>query len=184
MKETYLGDSYDVVKRFWADILRPIAKLYVHPLFIPDPIRTRFSLLTGMPLYDGASEELPKRFGIFLDPDTGIHLPSERIRWRSTKHASLEFIAELYEEIKPEYLICFDQSFKRAKVLNKREEMSVKCDALRNCGFASFYFDSHASFLFASQNAQTLVRIEEALVIAGIPSNRLYSNTLTEPRLA
>jgi hypothetical protein len=50
MNQKYLGDSYDMVKRFWADILRPIAPLCAHPDFIPEPVRERFLRLTGMTL--------------------------------------------------------------------------------------------------------------------------------------
>ncbi len=175
MKENYLGDSYDIVKRFWADVLRPIAKLYVHPSFIPDSIKERFALVTRMPLYQASVSEAGRPFGIFLDPDTGIALPSARHQRTSIAHASLDFIVRLYQEVKPEYLVCFDQSFKRGKAQSKREEMKVKCDAIEKRGYESFYFDSHASFLFVSHNAHTLVGIEKAISEAGIPSNRLYA---------
>src|SRR6266478_6504291 len=31
--EKYLGDSYDLVKRFWCESLGPVAPLYAHPRF-------------------------------------------------------------------------------------------------------------------------------------------------------
>ncbi len=37
MKEKYLGDSYDLVKRFFCDILRPIAPLYAHQKTLAAP---------------------------------------------------------------------------------------------------------------------------------------------------
>ena len=40
MDEQWLGDSYDLVKRFWKKSLEPVAPLYSHPRFVPSTIRT------------------------------------------------------------------------------------------------------------------------------------------------
>jgi hypothetical protein len=56
MLEKYLGDSYDLIKRFWHEALEPIAPLYAHPKFIPADLRTRFTTLTSIPILDSPPE--------------------------------------------------------------------------------------------------------------------------------
>src|SRR5262249_42311766 len=73
MHESYLGDYYDLVKYFWRSTLDPIAKLYAHPRFVPADLAKRYTALTSLKIHDHAVE---KPFGILLDPDTGIRLPS------------------------------------------------------------------------------------------------------------
>ena len=66
MNQKYLGDSFDIVKRFWAERLNPIAPLLAHPLFIPAGIREAFSDVVGMPVLEGDSA--PAEFGLFWIP--------------------------------------------------------------------------------------------------------------------
>src|SRR5438552_17254728 len=40
--EKYLGDSYDLVKRFWCESLGPVAPLYAHPRFVPSLLMLLF----------------------------------------------------------------------------------------------------------------------------------------------
>src|SRR5579863_1073323 len=105
MDESYLGDSYDLVKRFFCKTLYPIAPLYAHPQFVPSEIREAYLAATTIPIFDGPPQS---SFGILLDPDKGVCLG------RATgKHASLSLIVELYENLAPKYIVCFDQSFSR-----------------------------------------------------------------------
>ena len=46
MKDKYLGDSYDVVKRLWQQALKDWAPLYANPDFIPIDLRTQFTKMT------------------------------------------------------------------------------------------------------------------------------------------
>jgi hypothetical protein len=81
-------------------------------------------------------------FGVFIDPDTGVssgHPISKR-------HIGLDAVAEIYDKVKPEYLICFDQSFSHGGTEAKRGKMQMKCDGMRRNGLQALYFDSHASF--------------------------------------
>ncbi len=85
MRELYLGDSYDLIKRFWSESLRSIAPLYAHPRFVPSGIRTQYAQVTGISVFD-APPLGP--FGILLDPPTGIPLPSESANGATASHAS------------------------------------------------------------------------------------------------
>lgn len=173
MNEKYLGDSYDIVKRFWADILGPIAPLYVYPEFIPEPIRIQFTQLTRMQFYKSSMSQEKRQFGIFLDPDTGFRHPSAKTMKFTVKHVGVDCLRRLYDEIRPEYMVCFDQSFTHGRASCKQDKMAEKCKAIRQHGLHAFYFDSHASFLFISDEEQTLGRIAGAISAAGIPNTRL-----------
>jgi hypothetical protein len=112
VREKYLGDSFDIVKRFWADHLGVIAPLFAHPKFVPPEIKPAFENMVGMRVLD--STEVPTQpFGLFLDPHTGIPLPTAAQRTATASHAPLRFIEGEYARLKPKYLICFDQSHHR-----------------------------------------------------------------------
>lgn len=91
MHEKYLSDSYDIVKRFWSDRLRPIGMLVAHPRFIPPRIRPQFELMSGIPVLDETNKPNGP-FGLFLDPHTGIPLPRSSRQDASAAHAPLAFI--------------------------------------------------------------------------------------------
>jgi len=105
MHEKYLGDSYDLVKRFWRENLKRVAPLYAHPRFVPVEIRARYTSLTSIPIF----ESRPRgQFGILLDPHTGIPLPGEAFH-ATASHAPLQFLvresrvaAELHDLLRPE----------------------------------------------------------------------------------
>ncbi len=67
MRGRYLGDSYDLVKRIWAENLISIGTLYAHPKFVPSTIRDQFTAVTLMPILDPA-EPPEGPYGVFLDP--------------------------------------------------------------------------------------------------------------------
>lgn len=71
-------------------------------------------------------------------------------------HARLEFIVEIFHSWKPSYLICFDQSVKRQKKPNGQDQRISKCTELRNKGIESFFYESHAPFLFATTTSDSL----------------------------
>src|SRR5437867_2849648 len=81
MREKYLGDSYDLVKRFWAESLSPVGRLLAHPGFIPAEMRAQYTLITNIPMLDSLnSQNIDSRgFGLLMDPDTGIPLPVENL---------------------------------------------------------------------------------------------------------
>jgi hypothetical protein len=170
MRDIYLGDSYDLVKRFWFENLRSVAPLFAHPSFIHEAIRERCTTLTGIRVLDFGS--LPSSpFAIFLDPHTGIPLPTESLRAKAPKHATLPFIVELNRKFHPSYMICFDQSYHRRHVLPIDRQREAKRRFLRVQGIASFYYISHAPFLFMAEKEATLDAIREHLIELGIPEN-------------
>lgn len=76
MKDTHLGDSYHIVKRFRAESLRTIAPLHAYPRFIPADIRARYTSVTAIPILDlGRHHEGP--IGLLLNSHTGVPLSFE-----------------------------------------------------------------------------------------------------------
>jgi len=168
MREIYLGDSYDLVKRFWCENLNPVAPLFAHPRFIQEGLRDHYVTLTKIPVLDLTSiPGMP--FAIFLDPHTGIPLPSESSRFKPPSHATLPFIVEVNKKYRPSYMICFDQSYHRRHALSVERQRQAKRDFLQKQGISSFYYISHASFLFMAEKETTLNEIRGRLIELGIP---------------
>lgn len=171
MRDIYLGDSYDIVKRFWSESLYPVAPLFAHPRFVPSGIRTRYTAVTSIPILD--TDKLPDGpFGLLLDPHTGIPLPAESPTKVSASHASLPFIVQVNEQLRPIYMICFDQSYHRRHDLKRREQLEKKREFLEGAGISSFYYDSHAPFLFMAGTAENLTAVRSRLVSLGVPPER------------
>lgn len=172
MRDKYLGDSYDLVKRFWAESLRAVGPLYAHPRFVPTAIRTRYTAVTRVPILDPARPPNPP-FGVLLDPHTGIPLPTASGSEATASHAPLPFIVRVNAALRPTYLVCFDQGYHRRHELTRLEQMERKREALRGSGIGSFYYDSHAPFLFLAEQPVALASVREQLVTLGIPPERL-----------
>jgi hypothetical protein len=157
MRDIYLGDSYDLVKRFWVENLRSVAPRFAHPSFIKEGIRDRYTTLTRIPILN--LDVLPSvPFGIFLDPHTGIPLPNESSQGKTVSHATLPFMVEMNGKYHPSYMICFDQSYHRRHALSADGQREAKRDFLRERGIASFYYISHASFLFMAEKKRHLMQ--------------------------
>src|SRR5712692_7181280 len=148
MRELYLGDSYDLVKRFWHESLKAIAPLYSHPRFVPFRIRPQYTAVTSVPILDSRPNG---PFGLLFDPDTGIPLPTESPGLTRASHASLSFMIQTDDELHPHYLICFDQSYHRHHELSRKEQRAKKKQFLKAQGIGSFYYVSHAPFLFMAR---------------------------------
>ncbi len=171
MRGKYLGDSYDLVKRFWFENLYAIAPLYAHPKFVPGQIRSAYEAVTSIPIL--VLESVPKgTIGILLDPDTGIPLPKSSKR-TTVSHATLPFTMDVFEKFHPKYVICFDQSYDRQHELSRKEQRQTKMEFLSKHGFASFYYVSHAPFLFTTKTPESLAEIRTHLMSLGIPETRL-----------
>jgi hypothetical protein len=170
MNEKHFGDSYDIVKRFWSDCLSAEAPLYSHARFIRPELRERYAKLTKIPVLT----ELPEGpFGLLLDPDTGIPFPTNKRESLSRTHLPLGHLLGFEEELNPRYIICFDQSFYRHHKLSRKKQRAAKMKFLRAKGMSSFYYVSHAPFLFTSRSAKALKRILERLMSAGIPTKMI-----------
>ena len=168
MKARYLGDSYDLVKRYWAEKLREIAPLYAHPQFVPSDIRDDYKRVVGVEI----TGEFPASYGLLLDPDTGIPAPDNPQTNPTFSHAPLPYIVKLIAECKPEYVICYDQSYHRNHRLSKEQQRDEKRRYLRKHKLDSFYYVSHAPFLFLSSRKNVLGNIRKCLRFLGIPDHR------------
>jgi hypothetical protein len=173
--ECYLGDSYDLVKRFWSKSLEPIGLLYAHPKFVPSAIYAKYTTATSVPILGTRPEG---RFGILLDPDTGVPLPSPSSRSATRSHASLQFIIDLTMELSPDYMICFDQSYHREHALSKEKQKEAKRSFLSDHGIMSFYYVSHAPFLFMASDKHILRSILGRLIALGIPETRFQPSEI------
>lgn len=171
MRDIYLGDSFDVVKRFWAESLTPVARLYAHPRFIPLSIRGRYTAMTTIAVLD-PDKPPDGRFGLLFDPHTGIPLPATSPAEASASHAPLSFIIGTNAALRPEYMICFDQSYHRRHELTTSEQLELKREFLQARGIGSFYYVSHAPFLFMAERAESLAAVKDRLVALGVPQER------------
>lgn len=170
MKKQYLGDSYDIVKRFWAILFRPIAPLYAHARFVPEAIRPSYETITSIPVIE---RPLNKSFGILLDPHTGIPLPGDKKRRATISHVPLEYIVQLIQDWKPRYAVIFDQSYYRKHEINREHQLATKMRFLALKKIQSFYYVSHAPSLICSNIDDTLQQIYDSMIKIGIPRSRL-----------
>jgi hypothetical protein len=171
------------VKRFWHDKLGSIAPLYAHPRFIPSGIRQRYTAVTSIPILDESRR--PKgAFGLLLDPHTGIPLTTESATEASASHASLPYIVSINQELKPAYMVCFDQSYHRRHELSKAEQRERKRTYLQRRGIWSFYYVSHAPFVFMAAKPAHLAAIRRQLTSLGIPQRRFEPEAEPDARPA
>src|SRR5436190_781978 len=84
-----------------------------------------------------------------------------------------------------EHLVCFDQSIHRKHEggLTRDEQREAKRVFLRSRGIASFYYVSHAPFLFMAEDVGRLRAIRDRLLELGIPEQAAKGIRL-EPILA
>jgi len=128
MKRKFLGDAYDLAKRFILDSTRPISEVFCIPMFtdFPENEKEMFSRLIGVPIIKEQINDVNNDLygkGVFLDPNTGITDESSR------EHVSFDQIAFLLEK-GAEFVIVFDQSFIRKKDRSKKEQVIKN---LKNC---------------------------------------------------
>lgn len=170
MRDIYLGDSYDLVKRYWREQLGCMAALYAHARFIRPSLHARFTMLTTIPILN--LKQLPNTpFGLLLDPHTGVPLPDDSTKKVSIAYAPLPYIVEISTQLMPQYMICFDQSIhrKHKSGLTAEQQREAKRSYLRAQGIVSFYYVSHAPFLFMAKDITTLCAIRDRLIALGIP---------------
>lgn len=168
MKRSYLGDSYDIVKRFWSESLRSLGPLYAHPRFVCPELQVPYTAMTSIPILHPNPQ---KPFGILLDPHTGIPLPEKPDR-ATPSYASLGFLIHVNTQFHPDYMICFEQSHHRRHTLGRKDQRELKRKFLSDSGILSFYYVSHAPFLFMAASPETIAAIRYRLASLGLPSNR------------
>lgn len=172
MRDKYLGDSYDLVKRVLAETLRSVGQLRAHPRFVGASLRVQYAALTLIPVLDIQAPPAGG-YGLFLDPHTGIPLPDESTTEATASHAPLPFIIDVSIQLRPTYILCFDQSYHRGHELTVGQQRTQKQVFLRERGLSSFYYVSHAPFLFMAPPGPILRTLRELLSDMGIPSDRL-----------
>ena len=170
MKRDYLGDSYDAVKRLWAQVLTEWAPLHAEPRFVPHDIRDEFTRLTGIPML---SDHVSGAYGILNDPDTGIRLPGEDNQSETRTHVTLVTIRDQLTRRAPRVVITFDQSDYRHSELKRDKQRLAKMRYLADAGLYAFYYVSHAPFLFAFPDADGRQQLRDRLLTFGIPDDRL-----------
>lgn len=163
MNTKYLGDSYDLVKRFFTRELTSLGyRVVADPMFTgtwTEEEKSRFfTLVQASPEVNHAG-----RTALFLDPDTGVH---ER---QSQQHVSYARIAD--ETQKFQLVLSFDQSFSRKEA--PAAVIQRKIEAMRALGCSAIYYDSHARFLFASRSDAVILELRDHLISVGLPSFRL-----------
>lgn len=166
MNPAFLGDSYDLVKRFFCGELSALGySVTVDPMFTgnwADGLEDRFFRLIGaVPSTHPATDPQPS--ALFLDPDTGVsnrpslrHVPVSQLAARATTYA---------------LVFAFDQSFSRQYA--PQSVMIQKLDALRQAGCHGMYYDSHARFLFVSRQSARVHNLRTRLLDLGLPATRL-----------
>ncbi len=167
MKRKFLGDSFDIVKRLWADLLEHTAPLYADPLFYQDDdLQREFTRLTRIQMAGGQPSGV---FSILLDPDTGISLTDKP----SPRHVTTDYIAERLGESGVRYVVTYDQSFGRGDPKALEAARQEKMTRMKEHGYPSFYYVSHASFLFAAKSQQDLRELRTIIEKAGVPACKL-----------
>ena len=169
MKQKYLGDSYDAVKRLWQEVFADWAPLYANTRFICVDLQEAFMQMTRIPILDGTP---PSPYSILNDPDTGIYRPDWQGKVRDT-HISLATICEQLEEPAVYCVVTYDQSIHRTPGLSAQTQRACKLQWLRDRNLHAFYYDSHAPFIFAFSNRGCLEDGERRLRKAGIPQGRI-----------
>ena len=111
-------------------------------------------------------------FSILNDPDTGIRLPGEQNQAEGRTHISINTIITQLRISGAQCVITFDQSDYRNRGLTRDEQRQKKMRRLADEDFYSFYYVSHAPFLFAFPNTGALARIQGILKGAGVPEER------------
>lgn len=164
MNAKWLGDSYDIVKRFLLDIARTSGySVHIDPMFTGDwDARSREAFLSFLGEPQPLSDAPKRRAALFLDPDTGL---GKRL---SRTHTTAAVIAE--QAGKYDLVIVFDQAFSRS--IPSASELQRKLLELRVLGVEAFYYDSHARFLFCSRLFECVESFQETLLRVGLPAAR------------
>lgn len=164
MNSSYLGDSYDVVKRFFCGMARSAGySVYVDPMFTGDwtsAQRSAYLRFLEASAVQPTSAKGPA--ALLVDPDTGIRSRP------GASHATFDLIVERCRQFA--LVLVFDQAFARNQ--NGRQIMTGKLKSLRALGVRGLYYDSHARFLLCSLSSSRVMRFQKALIQVGLSPAR------------
>jgi|CXWL01.1.fsa_nt_gi hypothetical protein len=168
MNEAFLGDSYDLVKRFFCHELTNLGYEVICDLQFTTDLGARedqFLRLIGAGKR-AESTSGSRRIALFLDPNTGVrskngahHATFDTVISRAADHA---------------VVFAFDQSYVRQSKEGQKRAIDSKLKVLADRGCCAMIYDSHARFLFVSKNADSLAQLRDHLIELGLPECRLY----------
>ena len=183
MRIEFLGDSYDIVKRFLLRSVAPDAEWMAFPMFThevtTDDISAFEAFLNVRVVSSKAltiSTDRAKHLlapadhrHIFLDPDTGIKLkPSNGAD--SVKYVFGPELIALCQQDPNRLLLVFDQSVPRGGERKAIEEKLKYFHERNICGFA---YLSHACFVVLSGSETACLTARLRLLASNLPSSRL-----------
>jgi hypothetical protein len=165
MNPKHVGDSYDLVKRFFCSALATLGyEVVIDPMLTGEwngKEETFYKLIGARPA--ATPPIISRRTALFIDPDTGV-------RERGGKqHVAFDHIVA--ETQRYALVFVFDQSFFRQ--YEPESVMREKLAAIRDRGCQGFYYNSHAKFLFISRKAENLNMLARKLCELGLPDSRL-----------
>jgi hypothetical protein len=168
MRADFLGDSYDIVKRFFCEALDSLGfTVYIDPMLTgawSGQEESFFRFLGVRRLTTG--ERLHGMTALFFDPDTGVNEKG------GPAHVSYD---QLVQEAESHAIVfSFDQAFSRAG--ESGPKLQVKLGALAARGCAALCYASHAHFLFVSRQQAHLGRLRTHLIELGLPPSRLVQS--------
>ena len=167
MNPAYLGDSYDLVKRFFCfELSRLGYTVSVDPMLTGDwntNVCEFYRLIGAEPL--DSNRPMSAKAALFLDPDTGINSKGGK------QHASFDCLALKCKSY--ELVFAFDQSFSRQ--VKPKDVIREKLIELREKGCHGMYYDSHARFVFVANKRDVLNELRNHLVALGLPQSRLLT---------
>jgi len=170
MNPDHFGDSYDLVKRFFIEVLKSEGyTVYVDPVFTGNyaEMEDKYYLLIRAK-HKPAGRPRSKMPALFIDPDKGI---SEK---ETDKHVTIQKLVELLSTCQYTLIMVFDQSYRRVKNPSKKQQMSKKLSDFSDKHVFGFFFKSHANFFFGSLDKNLVAKHRRELIRLGIPSNRFY----------
>jgi|ERR1019366_7271849 hypothetical protein len=167
MHPKWFGDSFDLVKRYFIEVLSDLNyEVFVDPMITEawsskQDEKDFYKLLKALPVQAIATTNNPK--ALLVDPDTGVG------KTKKNTHVTIDHIVHLLQS--HEIVFSFDQSFSRST--DQMVQLQSKLEELKRKGCHGFYYDSHARFLFASKSYDVLRKLEDGLISSGLPKRRL-----------
>jgi len=183
MRRQFLGDSYDIVKRFLLETIAPGARWDAFPMFThvvtEDELATFEAFLgvhvasRGVLTVDGDRvahlSTQPDQQHVFLDPDTGIRLrPCSGSA--ATNYIFGPELVDLCSSEPTRLVVVFDQSVPRG---GERQAMASKLAYFNERGVRGFAYLSHACFVVLSASQQVCDDAYANLVASALPVERI-----------
>ncbi len=168
MNPRYLGDSFDIVKRFFCKTIKGLGyDVFIDPMLTgkwEGEELTFYRFLGVRHVREWSSGK--RSSALFVDPDTGVNEQGDR------KHVSFDRLAS---ELETHALVfAFDESFSHGADAGK--VIRGKLDAMSVRGCHGLYYNSHARFLFVAQEAARLVLLRRRLHKLGMPAPKLVED--------